>query len=138
MAAWAPLEGSLAVPDTARAIGSLLWIALIPGVVGPLLFFALIKQRGATRASSLLFVVPAVTAIAAWPILGTPMGVTTVLGLAIAAVGLRLTLNPSRLGNQRSSRSLTSRHLSAPPTPSLSSSRRSPADTRPTSLGRTT
>jgi len=138
MAAWAPLEGSLAVPDTARAIGALLWIALIPGVVGPLLFFALIKQRGATRASSLLFVVPAVTAIAAWPILGAPMGVTTVLGLAIAAVGMRLTLSPSHLGNQRSSRSLTSRRLSAPPTPGLSSSRRSPADTRPTRLGGTT
>jgi drug/metabolite transporter (DMT)-like permease len=98
MAAWAPWEGSLAVPDTARAIGSLLWIALIPGVLGPLLFFALIKQRGATRASSLLFVVPAVTAIAAWPILGAPMGATTLLGLAIAGAGLRLTLHrPDRV-----------------------------------------
>lgn len=95
MAAWAPLEGPLGVPDTARAIGPLLWIALIPGVLGPMLFFALIKQRGATRASSLLFLVPAVTAIAAWPILGTPLGATTILGLAIAAAGLRLTLNPS-------------------------------------------
>jgi drug/metabolite transporter (DMT)-like permease len=94
MAAWAPLEGSLAVAGTPRAIGSLLWITLIPGVAGPLLFFALIRQRGATRASSLLFVVPAVTAIAAWPILGTPIGATTVAGLAIAAVGLRLTLKP--------------------------------------------
>jgi drug/metabolite transporter (DMT)-like permease len=95
MAVWAPLEGSLAVPDTVRALGSLFWIALVPGVVGPLLFFALIRQRGATRASSLLFVVPAVTAIAAWPILGAPIGTTTVLGLAIAAAGLRLTLNRS-------------------------------------------
>ncbi|HEX5204868.1 DMT family transporter [Paractinoplanes rhizophilus] len=97
MAAWAPLEGSLAIPGTPRAIGSLLWIALIPGVAGPLLFFALIKQRGATRASSLLFVVPAATAIAAWPILGTPIGLTTVAGLIVAAVGLRLTLaSPDR------------------------------------------
>lgn len=102
MAVWAPLEGSLGVPDTTRAIGSLLWIAVIPGVFGPLLFFALIKQRGATRASSLLFVVPAVTAIAAWPILGAPIGVTTVLGLAIAAAGLRLTLNPSTRTQQQS------------------------------------
>ena len=98
MAAWAPLEGSLVVPETARAIGSLLWIALVPGVVGPLLLFALIKRRGATRASSLLFVVPAVTAIAAWPILGAPMGATTVLGLAIAGAGLRLTLTPVSRG----------------------------------------
>jgi len=102
MAVWAPLEGSLGVPDTTRAIGSLLWIAVIPGVFGPLLFFALIKQRGATRASSLLFVVPAVTAIAAWPILGAPIGATTVLGLAVAAAGLRLTLNPSTRTQQQS------------------------------------
>jgi drug/metabolite transporter (DMT)-like permease len=94
MAAWAPAEGSLAIPETTRAITSLLWIALIPGVVGPLLLFALIKQRGATRATSLLFVVPAVTAIAAWLIMGAPMGINTVLGLAIAAAGLRLTLKP--------------------------------------------
>jgi drug/metabolite transporter (DMT)-like permease len=90
MAVWAPLGGSLAIPTTARAIDSLLWIAIIPGVGGPLLFFALIRQRGATRASSLLFVVPAVTAIAAWPILGTPVGATTVLGLAVAGTGLWL------------------------------------------------
>jgi drug/metabolite transporter (DMT)-like permease len=96
MAVWAPAEGSLAVPDTARAIGSLLWIALVPGVVGPLLLFALIKKRGATRASSLLFVVPAVTAIAAWPILDAPMGATTVAGLGIAAAGLRLTISAHR------------------------------------------
>ena len=95
MVVWAPLAGPVAVPDTVRAIGSLLWIALVPGVVGPLLFFALIKKRGATRASSLLFVVPAVTAIAAWPILGAPLGATTVLGLAIAAAGLWLTLRES-------------------------------------------
>ena len=62
----------------------------MPGVGGPLLFFALIRQRGATRASSLLFVVPAVTALAAWPILGTPIGPTTVLGLLVAGLGLWL------------------------------------------------
>jgi drug/metabolite transporter (DMT)-like permease len=61
-----------------------------------LLLFALIKKRGATRASSLLFVVPAVTAIAAWPILDAPMGATTVAGLGIAAAGLRLTISAHR------------------------------------------
>jgi drug/metabolite transporter (DMT)-like permease len=90
MAAWAPLEGSLIIPDTARAIGSFLWIAIVPGIAGPLLFFALIRQRGATRASSLLFVVPAVTALAAWPILGAPIGTTTLCGLAVAGTGLWL------------------------------------------------
>jgi drug/metabolite transporter (DMT)-like permease len=96
MAVWAPMEGSLAVPDTVRAVTSLLWITLVPGVGGPLLLFTLIRQRGATRASSLLFVVPAVTALAAWPLLGVPVGVTTVIGLAIAGAGLWLARGPAR------------------------------------------
>lgn len=95
MAGWAPLEGSLAIPHTATAIGSFLWVAIVPGIGGPLLFFSLIRNRGATRASSLLFVVPAVTALLAWPILGTPVAVTTVLGLTVAATGLWLARRPS-------------------------------------------
>jgi drug/metabolite transporter (DMT)-like permease len=96
MAVWAPLEGSLAVPATAHAISALLWIALVPGVGGPLLFVALIRQRGATMASSLLLVVPAVTAIAAWPILGKPVGVTALLGLVVSGTGLWLATRPTR------------------------------------------
>ncbi|HEX3590205.1 MAG TPA: hypothetical protein VHV74_11270, partial [Pseudonocardiaceae bacterium] len=41
-------------------------------------------------ASSFLFAVPAVTTIAAWPILGTPPGPLTVAGLAIVATALWL------------------------------------------------
>ncbi|MDT4982921.1 MAG: hypothetical protein QOF95_411, partial [Pseudonocardiales bacterium] len=42
------------------------------------------------RASSTLFLVPAVAAIAAWPLLGTPIVPLTVVGLALSAAGLRL------------------------------------------------
>jgi drug/metabolite transporter (DMT)-like permease len=51
---------------------------------------ALVQGRGATRATSLLFVVPAVTALAAWPVLGDPISPATFGGLAIAAVGIAL------------------------------------------------
>jgi drug/metabolite transporter (DMT)-like permease len=90
MAVWAPLTGALTVPVNTAAIGSLLWITLVPGIGGPLLYFTLIQQRGATRASSLLFLVPAVTALAAWPVLGVPVAATTVPGLALAGFGLWL------------------------------------------------
>jgi drug/metabolite transporter (DMT)-like permease len=90
LAVWAPLRGSLAIPTTAHAWGSFAWLALVAGVGAPMLLFALIRQRGATRASSFLFVVPAVTAIAGWPILGAPIGALTVAGLAIVATALRL------------------------------------------------
>jgi drug/metabolite transporter (DMT)-like permease len=90
LAVWAPLRGPVAMPLTGHAVGSFAWLALVAGVGAPLLFFALIRQRGATRASSLLFPVPAVTAIASWPILGTPIGAGTVGGIVIVAGALWL------------------------------------------------
>lgn len=90
LAVWAPLRGPISMPLTAHAMGSFAWIALVTGIGGPLLLFALIRQRGATRASSYLFVVPAVTALGSWPILGIPIEPTTVAGLVVSAVGLWL------------------------------------------------
>jgi drug/metabolite transporter (DMT)-like permease len=95
LAVWAPLRGPLAIPLTVHALGTFAWLALVTGIGAPLLLFALIRQRGATRASSYLFIVPAVTAIAAWPVLGTPLQPTAVAGLAVAAAGLWLA-NPAR------------------------------------------
>jgi drug/metabolite transporter (DMT)-like permease len=90
LAVWAPLHGDLAIPLTARSISSFAWLATVAGVGGPLLLFHLIRTHGATRASSTLFLVPAVAAIAAWPMLGTPIVPLTVVGLALSAAGLRL------------------------------------------------
>jgi drug/metabolite transporter (DMT)-like permease len=92
VAVLAPLSGSLVVPFTTHAVGTMLWLTLVTGVGAPLLMFALIRQRGATATSSLLFVVPAVTAIVAWPVLGTALNVTAAAGLVVAGAGLFLTL----------------------------------------------
>jgi drug/metabolite transporter (DMT)-like permease len=91
LAVWAPTQGGLGIPVTAEALLTFSWLSLIAGVGAPLLLFALIRQRGATRATILLFPVPAVTAFAAWPLLGIPVGVFTLTGLAIVAVSLVLT-----------------------------------------------
>ena len=91
LAVWAPLKGSLAMPLTVPAVTTFLWLALVTGVGAPVIMFALIQRRGATGASSLLFVVPAVTAVVAWPLLGTPLAVTAIAGLGVAAAGLVLT-----------------------------------------------
>ncbi|GAA4179306.1 DMT family transporter [Gryllotalpicola koreensis] len=90
MAVWAPLAGSLAIPRSAQAIESFAWLAVAGSIVAPLMLFSLIRRRGATRASTLLFAVPGVTVLASWPILGTPIGPLTVVGLVIVAVGLWL------------------------------------------------
>jgi drug/metabolite transporter (DMT)-like permease len=95
LAVWAPLRGPVSIPISTHALSTFAWLALVTGVGGPLLLFKLIRQRGATRASSYLFVVPAVTAIGAWPILGTPLQPTAVAGLGVAAAGLWLA-SPAR------------------------------------------
>lgn len=103
LAVWAPLRGSVAIPLTAHAVGTFAWLALVSGVGAPLLLFTLIRTRGATRTSSYLFVVPAVTAIAAWPILGTPPGLLTVAGLVVVAVALWLARPRTASGQRRRS-----------------------------------
>ncbi|HEX4016794.1 MAG TPA: DMT family transporter [Frankiaceae bacterium] len=90
LAVWAPLRGALTIPLTFHALGTFGWLALVTGVGAPLLLFSLVRTHGATRASSLLFAVPAITAIASWPILGIRPGPLTVIGLLIVAVALRL------------------------------------------------
>ena len=91
LAVWAPLKGEVGIPLAADAgLVSFTWLVLVAGLGAPLLLFALVRKRGATGASSHLFVVPAVTALAAWPLLGTRPGPLTVLGLAIVVVALML------------------------------------------------
>ena len=90
MAVGAPFAGSLRIPLTPTALLAFGYVAIIAGAGAPLLYLALIKQRGATRASSFLFVVPSVTALCAWVVLGTPIGATALVGFAVAGGGLWL------------------------------------------------
>jgi drug/metabolite transporter (DMT)-like permease len=94
-ALWAPFAGSLRIPDTASAWASFGWLALVAGVVGPLLLLALIQRHGATRGTSLLFLVPSATALIAWAILREPVGPVAVGGLGIAGLGLWLGRRPT-------------------------------------------
>jgi drug/metabolite transporter (DMT)-like permease len=92
LAVWAPAAGNVEIPLSGESLVSFAWLALVAGVGAPLLLFALVRRHGATYASSHLFVVPAVTAFAAWPILGTPVGPLALVGLGVVAVALYLAL----------------------------------------------
>lgn len=89
----APLSGSLTIPATLPAWGSFLWLALVTGIGGPLLLFALIARRGPTQGTTWLFLVPGTTALAAWPLLGEAVGPVAMVGLGVAAAGLWLGRN---------------------------------------------
>jgi drug/metabolite transporter (DMT)-like permease len=96
LAVWAPAAGNVAIPLDVDSLVSFAWLAVVTGVGAPLLLFALVRQHGPTYASSHLFVVPAVTAFAAWPILGTPVGPLALVGLAVVAVALYLAIGRAR------------------------------------------
>ena len=96
LAVWAPMEGEVALPLSPSGLVSFAWLAVVAGMAAPLLLVALVRRRGVTAASSHLYVVPAVTALAAWPMLGIPLGTWTVVGLAIVVLALMLT--SGRLG----------------------------------------
>jgi hypothetical protein len=87
---WAPFAGSLSIPVTTSALTSFGWLALVAGVIGPLLLLALIQRHGATRGTSLLFLVPSVTAFLGWALLRQPVGVVALVGFAVAGFGLWL------------------------------------------------
>jgi drug/metabolite transporter (DMT)-like permease len=89
-AVWAPFAGSLTIPAEVSAWASFGWLALVAGVVGPLMLLALITRHGPTRGTSLLFLVPAVTALMGWVLLREHVGAVAVLGLVVAGAGLWL------------------------------------------------
>ena len=101
LAVWAPLEGGVGLTRSGSGLVSFVWLAVVAGTGAPLLLFALVRRRGATGASSHLFVVPAVTAVAAWPVLGLRLGPLTVVGLAIVVLALGLTTGRLTLPGER-------------------------------------
>jgi drug/metabolite transporter (DMT)-like permease len=84
------LTGGLALPLTGAAIGSTLWLGLVNSIGGFLLLFVLLRSRGGGSATSYLFLVPPVTALAAVPMLGQPVTASAFIGIALAAAGVAL------------------------------------------------
>ena len=72
-----------------QSVAPIVWL-LVPTIGGTLLFFWLLKREQGGEATSFLYLVPSITAIAAVPILGEPLGTGVILGLALSVIGLNL------------------------------------------------
>jgi hypothetical protein len=53
-----------------------------------IVFMTLVRRMDASRVGALLLLVPAVTAIASWPVLGEALHPLTLVGMVVAAVGV--------------------------------------------------
>ena len=85
------LHGGLALPATPGALGSLAYLALGNSVGATSLLFLLLRSRYAADATSLLYLVPPLTALVGALLLGQPLGPASWAGLVIATAGVVLT-----------------------------------------------
>jgi drug/metabolite transporter (DMT)-like permease len=84
------VEGGLPLPGTVTGLTALAWLAVVNSVGAATLLFVLLRRGTGAGVSGLLYLVPAVTAVLAVPVLGQPVPPETLAGLAITMVGVVL------------------------------------------------
>ena len=75
-----------------QLIGAMAWSVLALTLGGSSLLYLLIQRGAATAVTSLLYLVPPCTAVMAWVLFGEPLGVSTLAGMALTALGVSLVL----------------------------------------------
>ncbi|WP_410646474.1 DMT family transporter [Amycolatopsis sp. cmx-4-54] len=84
------VSGGFALPLTPVAIGTVTWLALVGSIAAFVLLFLLLKRQPGASATSYLFLVPPVTALAGVPLLDQHLAPGSILGFALAATGVAL------------------------------------------------
>ncbi len=82
------VEGTDVVRDPRNAAIALVYLAVVNSILGLGLLGILVRARGAGAAASVFFLMPPVTAVLAWLILGETLGPRELVGLAIAVAGV--------------------------------------------------
>lgn len=91
------VDGGVALPTTATGLGALAWLAIANSGGAALLLFVLLRRGTGAGVSGLLYLVPPVTALLAVPVLGQPIGLDTLVGLAITLAGVVLVNRDGRV-----------------------------------------
>lgn len=86
----AALHGGLHLPLTPAALGSLAWLGTINSVGAFIVLFTLLRTRTGGAATSLLYLVPPVTALLAVPLLHQPLTNAVLIGMAVSGLGVTL------------------------------------------------
>jgi drug/metabolite transporter (DMT)-like permease len=80
---------------SAAALAPLVWLIFGLSIGAVMLFFWLLRREKSGEATSFLYLVPATTAIAGVPILGQPLQLGALIGLALAFIGVRMVSAPA-------------------------------------------
>ncbi|WP_020670328.1 DMT family transporter [Amycolatopsis nigrescens] len=78
------------VTDWPRSWLVLGWLVLVNSALGAVLYLTAVRQGGAAKASMLFSVIPSVTALISWPLMGTAPDPGVLVGLALGAVACLL------------------------------------------------
>ncbi|KAF1022739.1 MAG: putative amino-acid metabolite efflux pump [Paracidovorax wautersii] len=81
---------------TPALLGSLAYLVLANSLLAISLLLAMIRRAEASRVSALFFLVPPVTAVIAWLVLGETLPPQALPGMALAAAGIYLATRPAR------------------------------------------
>ncbi|MET0999532.1 MAG: DMT family transporter [Marmoricola sp.] len=99
------VEGTGVVRDPAAAAIAIGYLAIVNSILGLGLLGILVRARGAGAAASIFFLMPPVTAVLAWLILGETLNAREITGLVITVVGVaaatRSAPNPTDVGLER-------------------------------------
>jgi drug/metabolite transporter (DMT)-like permease len=82
------VEGAGVVRDPAAAGIALVYLAVVNSILGLGLLGLLVRARGAGAAASVFFLMPPVTAVLAWLLLGETLNAREIAGLVITVVGV--------------------------------------------------
>lgn len=80
----------LAVEWTPALIGSSLWLSLVNSIGAISVMFLMLRRGEATRVASLFYLIPAVTAVMSYLVLGETLTPLQILGFIVSASGVHL------------------------------------------------
>ena len=80
---------------TMRIFATLGWSVLVLSIGATLLLYVLLRRGDASRVTSLLYLVPPVTALMAWAVFGEALSPLTLAGMALTAAGVALVAGPA-------------------------------------------
>ncbi len=84
------LERGDSISDPVRGAIAVGFLAVVNSIVGLILLGAVVRRGGAGASSSVFFLMPPVTAVMAWLVLGETLGLRELAGLLIAVTGVAI------------------------------------------------
>ena len=84
------VDGTDSVSDPGQGLAALLYLAAVNSVIGLLLLGVLVRRGGAGASSSVFFLMPPVTAVLAFLVLGDTLDLRELLGLLVAVAGVAI------------------------------------------------